>query len=363
MPNSLREDLLNLTSDLIRIPSTADEPSQLTAVIAYARRYLEATPGIFLYTSEEGGKPTLTATLHDTRQPKVLLNGHLDVVGGNHEQFNPTVRDGKLYGRGSQDMKGSCAVLLRLLRDLAQEENPPNVGIQLVTDEEIGGEDGTKLLLDKGWLCDFFLAAEPTNLQICYEQKGIIWAKLVLPGVPAHGSRPWDGQNPFVALGKGLTVLHEQFPPPALPTWVSTVTPTLIATSGKASNQIPAELSLTLDLRYIPEDNPEQLLAKVTACFPGAELGEWRKAAPLVTAVENPYLQALVATTEQVTQKQVTCYREHFGSDARFYSQAGIGAICFGPVGAGLHGDQEWVEIESLPYFYTILNKWLKDIA
>src|SRR5918911_1597844 len=107
---ALHNELVQLTCDLITIPSTAEQPAQL----------------------------------------------------------QPEVRDGRIYGRASQDMKGSGAVLLRLMRDLAALPEPPDVGFMFVSDEEIGGEDGTGYLAQQGWGCGFFLAAEPTDMQICY---------------------------------------------------------------------------------------------------------------------------------------------------------------------------------------------------
>src|SRR5215475_1650607 len=90
------------------------------------------------------------------------------------------VRGGRIYGRGSQDMKGSGAVLLRLLKDLAALDVPPDVGFMFVSDEEIGGANGTGILLEQGWRCGFFLAAEPTDLDICFEQKGAMWVEVHL---------------------------------------------------------------------------------------------------------------------------------------------------------------------------------------
>ncbi len=171
----LRDQLVQLTCELIAIPSTDDRPDQLAAVIDYAERYARAAPGVFVHRVEHAGKPSLIVTLRDTRAPAVMLNAHLDVVAARPEQFAPQVRDGRIYGRASQDMKGSGAVLLRLLRDLAARPTPPDVGWMFVSDEEIGGENGTGFLADQGWGCRFFLAAEPTDLQICYAQKGVLW--------------------------------------------------------------------------------------------------------------------------------------------------------------------------------------------
>ncbi|HEX9438908.1 MAG TPA: M20/M25/M40 family metallo-hydrolase, partial [Roseiflexaceae bacterium] len=161
---ALLDDLTTLTCDLVAIPSVADRPDQLQAVIDYAELYARDIPGLHIHRADSAGKPSLVVTLRDTRAPAVMLNAHLDVVPARPEQFRPTVRDGRIYGRGSQDMKGSGAVLLRLMKDLAVLAVPPDVGFMFVSDEELGGEDGTGYLLGEGWRCGFFLAAEPTDM-------------------------------------------------------------------------------------------------------------------------------------------------------------------------------------------------------
>src|SRR5689334_22874644 len=108
---TLRDELIALTSDLIAIPSIAEQPAQLQAVIDYAERYARAIPGVHTQRFEWDAKPCLVVTLRDTKSPAVMLNAHLDVVPGRPEQFQPEVRDGRIYGRASQDMKGSGAVL------------------------------------------------------------------------------------------------------------------------------------------------------------------------------------------------------------------------------------------------------------
>lgn len=105
----LRDELIRLTCDLIRFETIADRPDQLQAAIDYVADYLADVPGIQIEKSCVADKPALVVTLQPTRSPRLMLNGHLDVVVGQPAQFVPEVRDGRIYGRGSQDMKGSIA--------------------------------------------------------------------------------------------------------------------------------------------------------------------------------------------------------------------------------------------------------------
>lgn len=356
---NLRDELIQLTCDLIRFQSTAEHPDQLAAVIAYVADYLGTIAHIHLSRSESGEKPCLVATLHDTRSPALMLNGHLDVIAAQPEQFEPQVRGNRIYGRASQDMKGSVAVLLRLLKDLAVVKPLPDIGIQFVTDEEIGGEHGTGRLLEEGWRCGLFLAAEPTDLRICYEQKGILWTQVCIHGLSAHASRPWEGNNPLTAMAEGLVRLTEQFPICQDTAWYTTVTPTVIACNATAPNQMSSEVLLTLDIRYTATDTPAQVMETVQTCFPTATLRFLKGSDPLVTRPDDGGVQRLSAAAQRVLGQPAILYREHFGSDARFYSSKGIPAICFGPVGAGMHSDEEWVDIDSLETCYHILHDYI----
>jgi succinyl-diaminopimelate desuccinylase len=357
--SALRDELTRLTCDLVRFTSIADRPDQLEASIDYVAAYLSDIPGLFIERSSAVGKPALTVTLRDTRSPALMLNGHLDVVVGRPEQFVPVVRNGRIYGRGAQDMKGSVAVMLRLIKDLAARPDRPDVGFQFVTDEEIGGMNGTGRLLQEGWTCSAHIALEPTDLAILYAHKGGMWVELRLPGKPGHGSRPWDSHNPVHDLTRGLVALEQYFPTLHEEAWRTTVTPTFIAVGAGSRNQIPPEAKLSFDIRFIPEDRPEMISATLQRCFPTAEVLVDRAGEGLYTDPEDPSILRMANAIETRIGRQPRLYREHFATDARFYSAAGTPAFCVGPVGAGLHSDEEWVDSASLEDLYVILTEYI----
>lgn len=359
MRETLQSELTTLTTDLMRFQSTADQPDQIRGVMQYVTDYVSELPGLLLHPSESNGIPALVVTLHDTRTPALMLNGHLDVVAGTPDQFEPQVRDGRIYGRGSQDMKGSIAVLLRLLKHLATLDPRPDVGVQFVCDEEIGGKHGSQRLVAEGWGGDFCITAEPTSLHICYEQKGAVWMELRLPGSPAHGSRPWEGRNPLYAYANGLAGLMQRFPPPDQEGWQTTITPTIVDSGGNSRNQVPASLRCTFDIRHIASDQPDELAVTLLSFFPGAEVVTSRTGVGLYTNPDTPAITRLAAVIEQITGRSTQLYREHFGSDARFFSASNIPAVCCGPVGAGLHSAEEWVDIASLEVFYQVLQSYI----
>jgi succinyl-diaminopimelate desuccinylase len=227
-----------------------------------------------------------------------------------------------------------------------------------VSDEEIGGHDGTGYLLAEGWRCGFFLAAEPTDLEICYQQKGAMWVEVHLRGAPAHGSRPWDGRNALAALRDGMAAMERSFPTPDEAAWLTTVVPTIVR-GGEAGNRLPESVVLTLDIRHVPEDQPERIVAALEQCYPGGEVRFMRGGPPLDTNPQDAQVQRLAACVAEVRGQSPRMYREHFASDARYYSDSGMPAVCFGPIGAGLHSDEEWVDIDSLGQLYEALHAFV----
>ncbi|MBA3945745.1 MAG: M20/M25/M40 family metallo-hydrolase [Herpetosiphonaceae bacterium] len=353
---SLRDELVQLTKELVAIPSVSDDAVQRRVVIDFIAAYCQRLPGVHIERYESRGFPMLVAAFDTERAKDLILNAHVDVVPARPEQWQAVERDGRLYGRGTQDMKAASAAMLVLLKALAEAGKQPNVSWQFVTDEEIGGDDGTGYLLRQGYTGQLFVAGEPTDLHIVNRAKGILWVTVTMNGIPAHGSRPWDGDNPIIPLATGLRKLLERYPIPAEPVWRTTVTPAAIH-GGDAQNRVPVDCLLKLDIRRVPDEEQGAIMYFVEQCFPGATVQTPHDGSCLNTDSSAPALQRLVSSISAEMGQPARFRDEHFGSDARYYSQAGTAAVCFGPRGAGLHSHEEWVEIESILTFYHVLER------
>ena len=351
---AVRDDLVGLTMDLITIPSISHDRVGVTQVIDYIERFCSQLPGVHTARYDSGGKPSLVAAFDPTPSKSLILNGHVDVVPGREDQFRPFERDGRIYGRGAQDMKAAAAAMLLVLRDLSAAGKRPSASWQFVTDEEIGGEHGTGFLFRNGYTAGFFLAGEPTDLEIVNRAKGNLWVNVRQEGNPAHASRPWDGFNPIVPIATGLSALLQRYPVPERAAWRTTMTPSAIH-SGDAHNRVPPDCLLQLDIRRLPEEAPEEIVQFVRECFPGATVDLLHNGFALEAAEDDEHIQRL-ATLLARSGAPATFRNEHFASDARFYSEAGIPAVCFGPAGAGLHSHEEWVDIASLEKFYRLIG-------
>ena len=177
---------------MLAIPSTADRPDQLNRALDAVIDFVG--PGFTVERFESNGKPSALLWAGDGPRPafRIVLNGHLDVVPAAAEQFVPR-RDGdRLYARGAQDMKVSALVQAAVFRELAARLPYP-LGLQLVTDEEVGGRDGTRHQLEQGVTGEFVVIGEHSGLDIVADSKGLLHATLAAAGrgrttAPTRGS-------------------------------------------------------------------------------------------------------------------------------------------------------------------------------
>ncbi len=356
----LERALLEQTEALVRIPSISAEREPCNQALKYLQGQIP--DGFHQEVFEYQGYRSLIVSTLEGRKAPVIFNGHVDVVYAQEEMFQPR-RDGDLlWGRGTYDMKGSVAVYLEILKGLGKlaPEERPAVQFQFVSDEEIGGHRGVERMVDEGFDTELFIAGEPTELNICNRAKGVYWLTVRLPGTPGHAARPWLTRNPLIAMSRGLNALLSRYPVPADPIWQTTATPTGII-AGNSHNRVPDTLELKLDIRYVPEDSHEEIGRFVKGIFHDCEVEIVQLAVPLQTDAQNPHVQQIVSTQKRVLGVEPEFFSEHFASDARYYSAKGTPAVCWGPRGAGMHADDERVQVSSLAIYYQLVWEFLQD--
>jgi succinyl-diaminopimelate desuccinylase len=347
-------------TELVSIPSTADRPPELRRALDLVVDY--CGPGFAVRRFASNGKPS--ALLHPPATPgpfRIILNAHLDVVPAAPEQFVAR-RDGdRLYGRGTHDMKSAAIVLADVFRSQARELPYP-IALQLVTDEEVGGADGTGHQLEQGVRADFVVIGEQSNLRVVTASKGICHARLVADGRAAHAAYPWLGDNALLRLTSAVGRVLAAYPVPASEAWTTTVNVARLETPNRAYNQVPAQATAWLDIRFPPSD-PDfagRAAAEVAAHLTRVAgvpahvdaLGPPHHADP-----SGPYVRALRAAGGGAL------LRKHGAADGRYYHALGIDAVIFGPGGDGQHGPDEYVDLSTLRPYHDALVAFLRAPA
>jgi succinyl-diaminopimelate desuccinylase len=353
--------VLQLARKLIAIRSDSGRAKDLDKALALA---LAPLAGFTIERFENNGVKS-ALVYQGRRRParfKVILNGHLDVIPGKPAQYHPVVQGDQLFGAGAMDMKANLACAIHVFADMAARV-PYALGLQLVTDEQTGGFDGTKHQIAQGVTADFVIATEPTNFGIVHKAKGILWLKISARGVTAHGAYPWRGDNAIWKMTAFLNALQCAYPIPREQVWQTTVNLSRIETGNRAVNKIPDDCSVMLDIRFVPED-ASRILARIKRLMPPDFAVEViTHEPPLSVSPRNPFVRALQTSARKHAGVQAVLYGAQGSSDARHYTAVGCPGVEFGPVGGGIGTDSEWVSVNSLQTYAAILTDFLASIA
>ena len=358
-----KDKIIQLTKDFIMIPSVKGNNEAIDMTLSLAKKELD---GFAVEEFVEPSSGTKSLLFFNTgRRPenfRILLNGHLDVVSAMPEQFNPYIADGKLYGRGSSDMKAAATVELLVFKHLAQGLLYP-IGLQLVTDEETGGFNGTGYQVKQGVRANLVISGESTELDINNERKGVLVLELTTHGKSAHAAYLYQGDNAVVKMARFITDLSEAFPIPVEEEWITTLNIAGIYTQNNEHNKVPDKATALLDFRHIPLDTKDNLRKKVKDLAPDeTDLFTFKEGVAPYTDPNHPDLVLLSKCIESVTGKPAKFIRKSGSSDSRHFAEFGSTTIDFGPRGVGLHTDVEYGDIESYTQYAQILTQFLTRI-
>lgn len=309
--------------------------------------------------------------------PTVLLNGHLDTVGVagmTIPPFSAELKDGRLWGRGSCDMKGGVASLLAASARLARKDSLPGCLIVALTGDEEHASIGMDALVRSGVQADAAVVCEPTNLAIMPAHKGFIWVDALFRGRAAHGSRPDVGIDAIEHAGRYLTSLGRLQAKlnraPAHPLLAHGSFHAGTITGGVAPSVYPSDCKLVLERRTLPGETQEQVMEQFQAVLDrlGAELPELD--AELVQGLTRPatevprdsdLVQGLIsACSVQGVDPKVEGMTAWV--DAAFLNESGTPAVCFGPGSIGqAHSDDEWIEASEISACADVLYQFVGD--
>ena len=297
---------------------------------------------------------------------RLLFNGHLDVVPGSPEQFVPLRRDGRLYGRGAYDMKGALAAMMVATAELAASGlRGAMLELMVVPDEERAepGANCSEVLVRDGLRADFVVCGEPTDLHVGIQAKGVLLVCLHVPGKAAHGSTPWEGTNAVlraIALYQRMVALpfmsetSEMFARPSINLG-------RIA-GGDALNCVPESCRMWVDIRCLPDQNRAQMLAEIRALDPAVDVEVVVDKPAALVPSKHPMVEALISVARSAHHGARAVGRDG-SSDAIPFLDVGVPAVEFGPVGAGHHGPEEYVELASLGPYRQALVAFVRDVA
>ncbi|HET9123516.1 MAG TPA: M20/M25/M40 family metallo-hydrolase [Solirubrobacteraceae bacterium] len=340
-------------------------PDGIVAAAQFVKGWLEVG-GITATEIDHHGLPVLVAETGGPAGPDVpcvVFHGHLDVVPGRAEQFTPRVEGDRLIGRGAYDMKGGLAAMLCALRDVG-DLTGARVRMVIVPDEESEeiDERSTDAIVARGLGGHFAITGEPTDLHIGIEAKGVLAMRITVYGRAAHSSTPWLGDN---AVLKAIDVFRtietlpfsressEMFDRPSIN--LSRIE------GGDVINKVPDLATIAVDVRYLPGQDPGEILAQVRA-IPGIDVARTFIHPAIGVSRHDPYVRGLCEAARRSTRGEVTSVGRDGASDAASFIEAGISAVEFGPIGGGHHGPEEWVSLRSMREYRRALVEFVRAL-
>jgi len=356
-------DFTEILKELVSFETLPQKLKEKKKAIFWILNFLKKFP-LKLKYFEFFGHPSLVA-LTQSKNPKIFLAAHVDVVPGSSKLFKLKIKNKKAFGRGVFDMKFAIACYLRLIEELKDNLKKMNLGIMITSDEEIGGFFGTKKLIEKGFKSKVvFLPDGGEDFKIETKAKGVWHLKVKFFGKSAHASRPWEGEGANEKLIEFLREFKKFFPKEPCKIknhWHKTLTVGKIE-GGKATNQVSDSAQAFLDIRYLTKKEKieiENHLKKLCKKF-NAKIEEIVLAKPYQVDLKNEYIKSFLKVLKKFKTTPEFTF-SHGSSDARFFFEKKIPVILTRPKGGGHHSEKEWIDLESLEKFYLILKEWVKE--
>jgi acetylornithine deacetylase/succinyl-diaminopimelate desuccinylase-like protein len=343
------DELTELTKALVRIDSVNPDLVPGGAGEGELARFVAAwltDSGLEVEVEEVApGRPNVVGRARGTGGGStLLLNAHLDTVGyeGMDAPLEPRVEEGRLYGRGAYDMKGSLAAIMVAGAEAAQAGLRGDVLVAAVVDEEvysIGAE-----AVARRYPADAAIVAEPTGLQLVVAHKGFVWMEVETKGRAAHGSRPDLGEDAIVGMGRVLTGLgalaEALLSNPSHPLLGSGSVHASLIRGGVELSTYPESCVLGLERRTVPGETVELVESQIREIVGGAEIRTTFVREPFEVSQEEPVVQAVLRHSGCADVAGVP-----FWADSGVFATAGIPTVVFGPGGEGAHAQIEWVEL------------------
>ncbi len=310
------------------------------------------------------GFPSLYLSTNEKRRPDLLLAAHIDVVEGEEIDFVPREREGRIYGRGSFDMKFAIAAYIVALNRIEPES--ANIGLLVTSDEETGGFNGTKAFVDGGLEPKLVILPDGSeNWGFEEISKGVWHLRVQSEGRAGHGAYPWEGDNAISKLVSFLHELERSFP--TEPCGIddhrhSTINIGKIE-GGLSANRVPERARALLDIRFVSSEERDRIAAEITRLtrlYPGISFETTVEADAHRMERDEPRLLSFATIVEEVCGVERSFSLSHGASDARFFAAKGIPVIVTRPRGGGAHGKDEWIDAGDVNRFSEVIETFIR---
>ena len=353
-------------SHLISVKTESNNKEKNRELIEWIAQHLEQYFTIARFS--HNGFSSIVATHPGVKKPKLLLAAHCDVVPGSDGLFSIREVHDKYIGRGVYDMKFAIACFLQFVDEIGEGLKDLDIGIMITSDEEIGGSDGTQFLIEEGYGGEYvFLPDGGGEWSIQDRAKGAFHLFVKAFGSSAHGSRPWEGKSAHRELVHFLKDLQKFFISGEYCHDDMHEHNTIRSINGgHVVNQVSDYAEAQIDIRHTAETSYEDIenyINELLKKYPDIKSETKFYRAPLVTNLNSPDVVLYKRLANEMFGVDMGVMMAHGASDANFFSEAGANVILTRPLGGDPHGEEEWLQKESLQKFYELMKKWAVQVS
>ncbi|MDD7313338.1 MAG: M20/M25/M40 family metallo-hydrolase [bacterium] len=364
--------VIEVAQELMRFRTETGNEPEIKQAMAYIKNMMTLIGAKVDIFEKKGIAPVIF--IRNTSSPDLdaLCLGHIDVVPAADKMFKPVVKGGKLYGRGSLDMKSFAAVALNSMQHIIENKLPLKFGVILSSDEETGSK-GTKAFLEKyakiksHIVLDNDVGGDITK--IIAKCKNPVFVKIKATGKEAHGSCPWDGIDANEKMLAVLSNIRKFYPAYDLEgkkprnKWVDTLHFAKI-NGGKVSNIISDSCEALCDFRLIETSSVEGLKKNLDkSMIKGVTYEIVSSSIPVVMNEKDTDILAYKKIAEAVLNKKIKFEYEGGATDAREFAARGSTVIMHSGTGEGMHAAGEYVEVDSVEKLAEIQIRFLEKLA
>lgn len=369
-------DVIDLLRDLVRInsvnPDLVPGAKGETEIAAFCTAWLKAH-GFEIHRHEEtAGRPSIVGIRRGKGGGRSLMfNGHTDTVtiaGYDGDALDPRIAEGRVWGRGSGDMKAGVAAMMVAAHRAAERGLKGDILVACVADEENGSLGSEEVA--RHYRPDAVIVTEPTDLEMIVTHKGFVWLDVTVEGKAAHGSRPHEGIDAIAKAGRFLTALDDyaaallkRAPYPRLGT--GSVHASIIR-GGEEMSSYPARCTIRIERRTVPGETPESVTAEIARLIATCAKADPQFRATVETGftrdpLVDPGASDIVRLVEAAAEGRLGRKPSQVGmagwTDSAIFNARGIPSLLFGPIGGGFHAATEWVDIASVEAVTDILTE------
>lgn len=348
----MKKEIIDILKELMKYKTVNGSLQEFEGIFEYIKSYMNN--GLYYKEYVFNENKACVISNYDGNEFDVVFSTHIDVVPASSYEYSED--DKNIYGRGTIDMKGSVAVLLKLFNDI---ETNKRIALFITSDEEQDGNCTYELLK----IYKTKLAIVPdggTNFNLINEEKGLLRLKLSIKTKSAHSSQPFNGVNAICELVDVYKKIIKKYQLPKSDKEYITSVNLAKFVGGDALNKIADYAEMYLDIRHIKKDTKENIIEFIKKINKDVKLEILLEGDVFETNLDNEEIKRYIEICESILKRKITIVGCESTSDAIYFSNLGIPTIIMNPDGYYAHCPNEYVSKESLVYLFKIYKEFIE---